>query len=688
MLGSEEIKGFGLTLGIGVFINIFTAYFVTRMFFELMSWVTIPKDVVRYPVYAALIITASGGAMYALGYLLSDEAARDQSVLMGFGTAIMYFGPAILGLLTVMVLARSIHRRFQKKGPPRIPMLRLIGSPSVDWVGKRYIFFGLSTIMAVGGLTLFFTMDKRNLYDIEFLGGTAAQIDLKPDSPLTQMDVSDCQTEIAARLERSGQTLKDYAQAMAGATVTGSADNFVIQIPGVPAARLEPAIKAVLDKRLNQVDAVRYDDPAAQTIRVRTKTEENIDPQTMQAIVTTDFARRLEQAGEAIASAQVQAVQAIGADADQSRSFEIVTRESNKEIVVGAIMETLQGDINIQPALTFKLLHDAAGGEVPYFPIRTDDPRELGLEMTDAEARSIDLQGWQGGVAMVLDQVTPPQELDVLARRLRAMRLQPGFENYGWRESDVFGLKSAEPGSDLYRRIVVVVADENFPLTDEHGGLSGVWEEFLAEKEVELLQAALQRQTSLSQITQFDQQVSSEAQTDAFLALALSWLVIIIYVWFRFGSIRWGVAAVVALIHDVIVAAGCIAASYYIADTFFGEVLLLDKFRIDLAMVAALLTVIGYSVNDTIVVFDRIRENRGRLSEVTPKMVNDSISQTLSRTVLTLLTSLLTVSIMYIFGGRGLHGFTFVLFIGLAVGTYSSIGIASQLLIRRRPARA
>jgi SecD/SecF fusion protein len=99
-----------------------------------------------------------------------------------------------------------------------------------------------------------------------------------------------------------------------------------------------------------------------------------------------------------------------------------------------------------------------------------------------------------------------------------------------------------------------------------------------------------------------------------------------------------------------------------------------------------MLTVIGYSVNDTIVVFDRIRENRGRLSDVNRTMINDSISQTLSRTLLTLLTSLISVGIMYILGGRGLHGFTFVLFIGLAIGTYSSIGIASQFLLRRRVA--
>jgi SecD/SecF fusion protein len=175
-----------------------------------------------------------------------------------------------------------------------------------------------------------------------------------------------------------------------------------------------------------------------------------------------------------------------------------------------------------------------------------------------------------------------------------------------------------------------------------------------------------------------------EAQTNAYIAIALSWLVIIIYVWFRFGNIRWGLAAVVALIHDVIVAIGAIALSHYLFDTAIGKALLLDKFRVDLALVAALMTVIGYSVNDTIVVFDRIRENRGRLSDVSTTMLNQSISQTLARTLLTGLTTFFTILIMYIFGGPGIHGFNFAMFIGILTGTYSSFAIASQFLVKKK----
>jgi SecD/SecF fusion protein len=96
--------------------------------------------------------------------------------------------------------------------------------------------------------------------------------------------------------------------------------------------------------------------------------------------------------------------------------------------------------------------------------------------------------------------------------------------------------------------------------------------------------------------------------------------------------------------------------------------------------VAALLTLVGYSVNDTIVVFDRIREMRGKNPELTPKMINDSINGTLSRTVLASLTTWLVVAVLYWFGGEGVHLFAFVMVVGVVVGTYSWIYIASPLL--------
>ena len=107
----------------------------------------------------------------------------------------------------------------------------------------------------------------------------------------------------------------------------------------------------------------------------------------------------------------------------------------------------------------------------------------------------------------------------------------------------------------------------------------------------------------------------------------------------------------------------------------------IDQFKIDLPIVAAFLTLIGFSVNDTIVIFDRIREIKGKTPHLTNKMVNDAINQTLSRTILTSFTAWLVVVILYFFGGEGLHGFAFALVVGFLSGTYSTIYIATPILI-------
>ena len=158
-----------------------------------------------------------------------------------------------------------------------------------------------------------------------------------------------------------------------------------------------------------------------------------------------------------------------------------------------------------------------------------------------------------------------------------------------------------------------------------------------------------------------------------------SWVCIIIYLWIRFQGVAFGLAAVVALVHDVFVMLGGIAISFYVAD-YLGF-LLIDQFKINLTIVAAFLTIIGYSVNDTIVVFDRIREVRGKDPNVTRKMVNDSVNQTLSRTLLTSLTVFIVVAVLYVAGGEAVHGFAFALLIGVITGTYSSIYIAAPILL-------
>jgi len=161
-------------------------------------------------------------------------------------------------------------------------------------------------------------------------------------------------------------------------------------------------------------------------------------------------------------------------------------------------------------------------------------------------------------------------------------------------------------------------------------------------------------------------QVGSQLQRQAILAVVYSLVGMLVYLWFRFEWI-YGLAAVVTVFHDTLITVGAFS---------------LANKEITLTVIAAILTLVGYSNNDTIVVFDRIRENikllrREKLSDI----VNRSINQTLSRTILTAGLTFLTVLALYLFGGEVLNGFSFALVIGILIGTYSSIAIAAPILV-------
>jgi preprotein translocase subunit SecF len=167
--------------------------------------------------------------------------------------------------------------------------------------------------------------------------------------------------------------------------------------------------------------------------------------------------------------------------------------------------------------------------------------------------------------------------------------------------------------------------------------------------------------------------VGHQLESKAALATLYSLLGMLVYLWFRFQLI-YGIAAVVACFHDTLITVGAFALT--------GQ-------EISLTVIAAILTLVGYSMNDTIVVFDRIRENL-RLSrrESLPDVVNRSINQTLSRTVLTSGLTFLTVLSLYIFGGPVLRGFSFALVVGILIGTYSSIAVAAPMLVAWQQWRA
>jgi SecD/SecF fusion protein len=173
--------------------------------------------------------------------------------------------------------------------------------------------------------------------------------------------------------------------------------------------------------------------------------------------------------------------------------------------------------------------------------------------------------------------------------------------------------------------------------------------------------------------------VAGNTQVTAVYALLASLAMIVLYVWVRFQNVAFGLAAVVALAHDVLVAVTCLALSHFVAP-FLGWALV-DDFKISLDVVAALLTIVGFSINDTIVIFDRLREIRGKSRFVTPDMVDDALNVTLSRTILTSGTAFLATLILYLFGGQGIHAFAFTMLVGILVGTYSTVYIAAPFVL-------
>ena len=161
-------------------------------------------------------------------------------------------------------------------------------------------------------------------------------------------------------------------------------------------------------------------------------------------------------------------------------------------------------------------------------------------------------------------------------------------------------------------------------------------------------------------------QVGEELREDGGLAMLYALLCIMVYIAFRF-QMRFSVGAVSALIHDVIITLG-----------FFS----ITRFNFDLTILAALLAVIGYSLNDTIVVFDRVRENFRKIRDKTPvEVFNISLNQTLRRTIMTSFTTLLVLIALFLLGGEIIHGFSVALIFGVLIGTYSSIYIASPVTL-------
>ena len=294
----------------------------------------------------------------------------------------------------------------------------------------------------------------------------------------------------------------------------------------------------------------------------------------------------------------------------------------------------------------------------------------------DESAEALIALRFKGGPKSILtfsDDVAEGTLRDMIAGKLKTIT-KDGAEKYGIPE-DLFDIKGLEGSAETTRELAVrkftkyeVRAVPTVAAADLESALKAIQTELAATP-------------LFDEVNTFASAVAGEMKLRAMWAMIVSMVVISIYIWFRFQNLVFGLAAMVALVHDVLVTVGVTALASYLIGTSIGDFLLLGDLRINLATIAAYLTLVGFSLNDTIVIFDRIREVRGKNPAITAAMVNTSLNQTLGRTILTTLTVFIVVLIMYIFGGSGIHGFAWCMVIGCIAGTYSSVYIASPILV-------
>jgi protein-export membrane protein SecD/preprotein translocase SecF subunit len=600
-VGNDQLKGFGISLTVGLLISLFTSLFMTRLMFDF--W-------------------------FAKGWL------------------------------------------------PKLSMLRLLSRTNIDFMAVRHYFFAGTIAVSVLGAALFVYHLPRGGLNIDFEGGTAYTGQLvKPVTIDTlQRLVSEKWQEQMLRnpeVKEVGSSGLSYDIRYPGETEWRH-----IELPDRPQHGVDEVRQRAQHLPAASVDQifVSSSDPSVRegnrsaffTVRTTEKA-----PELVQTIITRlfrekkgdEYADLLKKIGMMPVDAQHldKPLVSIGENnTEATLHFVDLDRFHNRAPVTGEAWARLQAVVRQK----YKLPADT----------------KFGVEEGPDDVDNL-IRRTQGILADRKEKVTPA-----------AVRDYVNGEAYGAFASptEVHTLLSREfraiPSLDsLVQQFTLegVGKQENGKFETMHLQLA----QKVERKDLATALTSLQKQFSdrptPERLENFDSALAAETQQRAFYAILASWAAILLFLWFRFGNWTFGAAAVACLIHDLCFTLGCIAVAHYIHYGWPGlaQALMLEDFKIDLPAVAALLTLVGYSVNDTIVVFDRIREVRGKNPELTFKTINDSVNQTLSRTLLTATTVFLVVFVLYVLGGEGVHLFAYVMVVGVLVGTYSSIYIASPLLI-------
>ncbi|MCC6284340.1 MAG: protein translocase subunit SecD [Phycisphaerales bacterium] len=355
--------------------------------------------------------------------------------------------------------------------------------------------------------------------------------------------------------------------------------------------------------------------------------------------------------------------------------YSIKTTITDSDLVQSEIKLAFEDELDERPPIEFA---DKDGGRNTHvFPITANDLRSNFPGNPWQDYANPDVTPFVDGVAILVENLEPMPTLVDLRNRLEALRQAEHPESLA-RTRQVIPLRTIGEG---VQAAAIIVRDARANFSDP--GQTQEWEN-LAAQEWEIVSNALSRSSSLAGVDKFSSSIAQTFRSRAAAAIILSLALILIYIWIRFGNLRYSFGAIVCLIHDCLTVLGLIALSEILYDhnatQGIARSLGLLPFKIDLNMVAAMLTIMGYSLNDTIIVFDRIRETKGKLKYASTRVINEAINSTISRTLITSGTTVFAALIIYLFAGEAVRAFAFALLMGVGVGTYSSVAVAAPIV--------
>jgi SecD/SecF fusion protein len=565
------------------------------------------------------------GVAFILLMVASEEIKGFAIVLMLGILSSMFTGLFVTRVIFDFLISRRILNQPLK-------MFGLLQNTQINWMGLRPLFLVVSGVLIIGGMTIFFTRDEtaNSKYDIEFTGGTSAQIDLKPGTAYTRKIVEDKFRQYAESIGN---------RALAAAKVYSIGDS-----------------------------GLQYEITTTETNRCRARIVLQEDGWT---------APRVLEAVQAAAQKLDQPLTALEVQPLDAKQFLITTRRLNLSLIQEVLQEAFGDKLSIEELKIDEIVSDAIRAAFKDLLAIKEDLKPQVVWAKEVPAGTPELADYIGGVQILVKLGVPASGREIRTR-LNDLKFRRDTEHLQSFPFQIFqsNLTELTDEQTVEEFLYVSMHPEAAFRT-----LSEEERSQYTQNEIARLTEALSMESSLSRVTQIDPSIGSEAKVRALLAIVLSLAAIVLYIGFRFGSVRYGMAAIIALVHDVCITLGLVTACTYVAGTPLGQALGILDFKINLEMIAAFLTIIGYSLNDTIVVFDRIRENRGKSLMLTPKLINESINQTLSRTILTSFTTFMVLFIMYVWGGTGMRGFSFAMLVGIVIGTYSSIAIAAPILL-------